>query len=311
MIEPDMQTGGAASTTDDAVAQPVQTAGQLIRAAREQWGVPLHALAANLKVSVHKLEALEANDWSAFPDVVFTRALASTVCRVLKMDAGPVLDLLPKAPGHSLSRTGEGINAKVSGGKVPKKSGDFASSKPFPWMGVVAMLIVASAGVLFYPQWAERWKQSAEAAAPTPVARASNVAGVMEGAEPVALGASSTGADAEVAVGGAQVPGVAAAGLPAASPAQASSAAATEAAAANAPLLKVKTTQDSWVQVKESAGPVVFEKTIKAGSEQDIAAKPPLKVVVGNAGGVVMWLRGEPFDLKKATKGSTARFEVN
>lgn len=307
MIEPDVQNGGAASTVDDAVAQPAQTAGQMIRAAREQWGVPLHALAANLKVSVHKLEALEANDWSAFPDVVFTRALASTVCRVLKMDAGPVLDLLPKAPGHSLSRAGEGINAKVSGGTVPRKSGDFASSKPFPWMGVVALLIVASAGVLFYPQWAERWKQSADAAAPAPVARASNVAGVMEGAEPVPLGASSTGADAEVAASGAQVPGVAA--LPV--PVQAPAAAATETAAANAPLLKVKTTQDSWVQVKESAGTVVFEQTIKAGSEQDIAAKPPLKIVVGNASGVELWLRGEPFDLKKVIKGSIARFEVN
>ena len=75
-----------------------QTAGQMLRDAREQAGYHLPALAANLKVSVQKLEALEANDWSVFPDVVFTRALASTVCRVLKMDAAPVLALLPKAP---------------------------------------------------------------------------------------------------------------------------------------------------------------------------------------------------------------------
>ena len=310
MIESDAQNnaGAATSAVDVESASNEQTtgvtAGQLIREAREQAGMRLPSLAASLKVPAAKLEALENNDWSVFPDVVFTRALASAICRVLKIDPVPVLDLLPKAPGQGLSKVNEGINAKVSGGAVPKKSGDFASSKPFPWMGVVVALVVASAGVLFYPQLAARWKQHE---ADKPTVRSSNVAGAMDSAEPVALGGSSNAlpdAAAGVAPGAAVAPVAPAVAAPAVEPT-------APVILVDVPVLKLKAKQDSWVQVKEAAGNVVFEKTIKAGSEQDVIATPPLKVVVGNAGGLELLLRGEPFDLKKVTKGSTARFEVN
>ena len=310
MIESDAQNnaGTATSAVDVESASNEQTtgvtAGQLIREAREQAGMRLPSLAASLKVPAAKLEALENNDWSVFPDVVFTRALASAICRVLKIDPAPVLDLLPKAPGQGLSKVNEGINAKVSGGAVPKKSGDFASSKPFPWMGVVVALVVASAGVLFYPQLAARWKQHE---ADKPAVRSSNVAGAMDSAEPVALGGSSNAlpdAAAGAAPGAAVAPVAPAVVAPVVEPT-------APVVSVDVPVLKLKAKQDSWVQVKEAAGNVVFEKTIKAGSEQDVIATPPLKVVVGNAGGLELLLRGEPFDLKKVTKGSTARFEVN
>ena len=315
-MESDAQNNApAAEVGDGESASAAQatgvTAGQLIREAREQAGMHLPSLAASLKVPAAKLEALENNDWSVFPDVVFTRALASAICRVLKINSAPVLELLPKARGQGLAKVNDGINAKVSGAAVPKKSGDFASSKPFPWMGVVVALVVASAGVLFYPQLAARWKQQQ---ADKPAARASNVAGAMDSAEPVALGGNSTVLPSDAtgsAVQGAVVAGATAASVQAPVIAPAAEPTAPVVVPAETPVLKLKAKQDSWVQVKEAAGNVVFEKTIKAGSEQDVTATPPLKVVVGNAGGLELLLRGEPFDLKKVTKGSTARFEVN
>ena len=71
------------------------TAGRLLAARREDAGLHLAALAATLKVPLHKLQALEDDRYDTFDDIVFLRALASSVCRVLKMDAGPVLALLP------------------------------------------------------------------------------------------------------------------------------------------------------------------------------------------------------------------------
>ena len=316
MIESDMQntSSNAAASQDESAAAPGTTAGQLLRAAREQAGMRLPALAANLKVAPNKLEALEADDWSVFPDVVFIRALASAICRVLKVDAAPILALLPQAPGRDLSKVGEGINAKVSGGMAPSKGGDFSSSKAFPWMGVVALLVVATAGVLFYPQLSERWQKQSVAAPATTSARANTIASDASSSEPVALGTASDNVETPANPAAPAAPGstTATAAVAAAAAGTAANALATPAApAAESPLLKVKATQDSWVQVKEASGSVVFEKTIKAGSEQEITATPPLKVVVGNAGGVELLLRGAAFDLKKVTKGSTARFEVN
>ena len=73
------------------------TAGSLLRAAREKQGLHIAALAAAIKVSQRKLEALEGDRYDELPDATFTRALAQTVCRTLKVDARPVLG--PAAAG--------------------------------------------------------------------------------------------------------------------------------------------------------------------------------------------------------------------
>ena len=72
------------------------SAGTWLRQVRESAGLHIDVLAGALKVPVAKLQALEADDYAAFPDAVFMRALASSMCRALKVDAAPVLALLPQ-----------------------------------------------------------------------------------------------------------------------------------------------------------------------------------------------------------------------
>ena len=56
----------------------------------------------SLKVPVRKLEALEDDRYDLLPDAVFVRALASSVCRTLKIDPQPVLDRLPQTAAPRL-----------------------------------------------------------------------------------------------------------------------------------------------------------------------------------------------------------------
>jgi cytoskeletal protein RodZ len=58
----------------------------MLRDARHAAGIHIEALAVALKVPVSKLEALEADNYQVLPDAVFVRALASSVCRSLKID---------------------------------------------------------------------------------------------------------------------------------------------------------------------------------------------------------------------------------
>jgi cytoskeleton protein RodZ len=92
-------------------AQEGATAGMLLRRAREAAGLHVAALAVSLKVPVRKLEALEDNRFEELPDAVFVRALASSVCRSLKIDPQPILERLPQTSAPRLVRDGEGINA--------------------------------------------------------------------------------------------------------------------------------------------------------------------------------------------------------
>ncbi len=87
------------------------TAGMLLRRAREATGLHVAALAVSLKVPVRKLEALEEDRYDLLTDAVFVRALASSICRTLKIDPQPVLDRLPQTTPPRLARDVDGINA--------------------------------------------------------------------------------------------------------------------------------------------------------------------------------------------------------
>jgi cytoskeleton protein RodZ len=95
----------------------VATAGVLLKAAREARGLHIGALAVMLKVPVHKLEALEADRLEVLADVVFTRALAASVCRALKIDANPILAALPHLAPPRLKTDELGLNTPFNMGR--------------------------------------------------------------------------------------------------------------------------------------------------------------------------------------------------
>jgi cytoskeleton protein RodZ len=88
---------------------PAMTAGGWLREARQKRGLHIVALAAMLKVNPDKLQALEADRWQDLPDMTFARALAKTVCRALKVDAGPLMTLLPEIAEFELD-VSRGLN---------------------------------------------------------------------------------------------------------------------------------------------------------------------------------------------------------
>jgi (E)-4-hydroxy-3-methylbut-2-enyl-diphosphate synthase len=106
-------------------------------------GLHIAALAVSLKVPVRKLEALEADRLDLLPDAVFVRALASSVCRTLKMDPAPVLERLPQTAAPRLVRDSGGINTPFrapSDGRNPSWFDQL--SKPV-FLAVFALLLGA------------------------------------------------------------------------------------------------------------------------------------------------------------------------
>jgi cytoskeleton protein RodZ len=79
------------------------SAGALLRQHREALGIAQDALAQMLRVAPSKLKALENDQLDQLPDAMFARALTLAVCRHLKVDAKPVLDLLPAADASRLA----------------------------------------------------------------------------------------------------------------------------------------------------------------------------------------------------------------
>ena len=86
---------------------PSTTAGALLRQLREDAGFKLDVLAQALRVSPTKLNALESDRLDELPDAMFARALTLAVCRQLKVDAAPVLALLPSQDVSRLAAKNE------------------------------------------------------------------------------------------------------------------------------------------------------------------------------------------------------------
>lgn len=291
------------------------TAGALLREAREAARMQLPSMAATLKVPQRKLEALEADDYDSFPDHVFMRALAMGMCRILHIDAEPILALMPSRELKSLAKTGPGINQTVKMRSSFRATGtplDSGRSSSRKIAAGVLVLLAAAAAMYFVP-----FHQSvdgvdggatASVAAQTEV---TNSAGAVGTAVAVPLGRSSNNgeADSVVTEPSAEPAASAVAAAPAAAAASVSAAEAKPAASTAALLaLKVNTGQ-SWVKVKDATGKVVLEKTLAKDESATAEGQLPLSVIVGNAKGTQVLVRGEPLDIS-TTRDNVARFEV-
>ena len=304
------------------VVEGAATAGGLLREARQATGMHIASLAVALKVPVSKLEALEADNYAALPDTVFVRALASSVCRTLKVDPTPILSLLPQSHSPRLSADSAGLNApvKVSASKSSGSAASFSTSSTSRSVTVVVLaLLVGALVVFFFPR--------EQGGSFIPSARVASTSG--DTAEPVVI-APPTPTQALVpdtprANPNASVAGTDASSLPAATKpagftpevvaAQAASpmgaaSEATNAAAATSGTLVLRARNQSWVQVKDASGTVVLQRNLAADESVSVNAPAPLAVVVGRADSTEVFVRGKPFDLAGVSRENVARFEV-
>jgi cytoskeleton protein RodZ len=141
---------------NDTPASAPSGPGALLRQAREAQGLHIAALAAAIKVSPRKLDALEGDRWHELPDATFTRALARTVCRTLRIDPAPVLAGLPSAPHDAVQAARLDIGPGLGGAGG---SGGAAPRRPVPllvWLGL-ALLAGALALLLAPAPWWPGW----------------------------------------------------------------------------------------------------------------------------------------------------------
>lgn len=287
-------------------AAGAETAGSLLRAARESQGLHIAALAAAIKVAPRKLDALENNRFSELPDATFTRALALTVCRSLKIDPKPVLDRLPAVEPSKLESVGEHLNTPFRERGQHAASGWMgAAVKPLVWAG--ALLLLAALLMFFVPA---RWlptslDEAAELAASAPFFPASEAAATEQPAPalvPAPAAAASLAAPAHSAASGPQAAAAASASAVVVST--------PEPAVSPADTLDVLANAESWVEVRDANGRVLLSRLVVTGERISLQGSLPLRLVVGNALGVQLRFRQQPVDLVPATRDNVARLQL-
>lgn len=279
------------------------SAGAWLRNARQQRGLHIAALAVMLKVPQAKLEALEADRFDELPDATFARALATAMCRVLKVDPAPVLVLLPRTGKDFDVRPGLNQPFRERGG--PVDSGTLALLKrPVVWG--FALLLLAAAAVYWVPAgWLTERETAASAAAPAASGTVAAASAPVVEYIPAPVVPEPVASMPVVAVTPSPQP-------VASAPLQVRDVAPPP-AAASLPVgqgLRVTATADSWVEVIDAKGQMLLSRVLRQGEQQDFGGAAPYKLRIGNVSGTRVEWRGAAVDLAERASNNVARLEL-
>ena len=331
------QEGAPDVTSQETVGQ---TVGSLLRAAREVQGIDVGILASGLKVSVHKLELLEQDQYDALPSVAFTRNLAISVARRLKVDEKLVTELLPELDNLAMinaviklthgSAHGAVMKEEVLTGK--KRSG-------FWWLLLIGLIVILLALIFLLPKWGSGYASgevSSGDGVSTPVQvipmrmqSLPNVGGVASDVVSVVSVSGSIEAESQQSEQGSDADSVndansaGGAAQEVALPAQGEQSSPVspepdgESVAVSVPMpdgmLEISTQTESWLKVAAVSGEVLHESILKEDAVYSLLLVPedlPLSIRLGRATDAVVTVRGVVFNLSSYVVGDVADFKV-
>lgn len=292
-------------TPSAAQGQQERSAGALLREARESRGLHIAALAATIKVSPRKLDALEGDRHHELPDATFARALASTVCRALKVDPAPILERMPASTTRlsTLEDGGEGLNARFEERSSRGDSGAWRTQRLLILAG--AVLVVAAGVLLLLPPgtWkGPRWtpaalNESGVVTTPVPSADTSG-----PGKSPSALSGAGTAIFSASSPAGSALSETVHAAPPAPPAAGSLPAGASD--------VWVRVSEPSWVEAVDGGGRALLSRVVQPGESVRLDAASVLNLTIGNAAATQVERRGLAVDLKPHTRDNVARLEL-
>jgi len=317
-------THDAATLTTEPMAPEAVTAGALLGAARTHIGLSVGEVASHLKLSIRQVEAMEADAFERLPSPMFVRGFAKSYARLVQIDPGPVLQALesgiPAEPAGAAASRAAATRARPLSA-IPVPSSDQPSRRLH---AVAALLAAVVVGFLAFEWLAPQMLGPGEGlpAQAVGVERPGIVAS--PALESVAPPVTARG-PAESVPAGAAAPGVGTAPA-AASPAAVSPAAVSpaEGGVSTAPRLaaggsaagepertiRLAFDRESWVEIRDGRGKLIFSQLNPPGSSQVVQGEAPLSLIVGNARGVRMAYQDREIDLGPYTRVDVARFTL-
>jgi cytoskeleton protein RodZ len=279
--------------------------GEGLRREREMRGITLEEISAHTKISIHFLQAIEADDLGKLPGGIYTRNFIRAFARYLGLDEEKVMSEYHSfAPGRDFD-----LNRMTSARPVRE-------SRAGTWIGLLLAAAMLTGGYLLfrYSQRTAGVPQSAAHAAtpagqkqpPPAQAVAPPASQPVTGSEGVASPSPSPENQTNLSPPATPAPNASGSSAPPAigSPTHTASGTPSAAGAATAPegveftgagtdlLLQVAATDRSWVDLGAD-GKTVFQRVLKQDEIQTFKAKKYFDLTTGNAEGIVLTLNGE------------------
>lgn len=339
------QDAAAGPTGEDRVLRSATDLARL----REARGFSAEDAGRHLRIGSRQIAALEAGEWAALPGNAFMRGAIRAYARWLDADATPLLASLGDAGGSPELRAPASLQTPMPRpGMLGFEAG--GSGSRWAWIALVlaGVAVIAlyfagqgergGAGPTPAPPAAAppstepaNAGSSSAPAAPGTVIDAVPIGGGAPSGSASSPGAGSAAAPVATPSSPAAAPQqpVAPAPVPASPPVVApplapavpgtvpptpSRAPSQGAAPSDSPgtpgELRLTLREESWIEVRGADGAVLLTGSQPAGAARTISGTRPLRVVVGNAGGVALEFDGRPVDVAGQARANVARLEL-
>ena len=259
---------------------PKLTLGQWLMQARQAKNLSVQEVALRTNRSAMQISELEADNLSSFGAPVLLRGMVRQYTKVVGADEAQALGLIPEQ--FKVTRQLNELGFKDSQVTTPK-----AVPMGKPWISQIWIVLLTTLVLALLAYWVfgARMFKDKDAAQKMSTANQIQIA--------------NPPAPAVTAPAVAPTPETPATPTATVSPA----AEQTTASAVADVALGLKFKGAVWIEIKDAKGTVLVSGTQAANSEQNIKGELPLSVIIGDVTNVDMTWKGQPYDLKSATKG--------
>ena len=259
---------------------PKLTLGQWLMQARQAKNLSVQEVALRTNRSAMQISELEADNLSSFGAPVLLRGMMRQYTKVVGADEAQALGLIPEQ--FKVTRQLNELGFKDSQVTTPK-----AVRMGKPWISQIWIVLLTTLVLALLAYWVfgARMFKDKDAAQKMSTANQIQIA--------------NPPAPAVTAPAVAPTPETTATPTATVSPA----AEQTTASAVADVALGLKFKGAVWIEIKDAKGTVLVSGTQAANSEQNIKGELPLSVIIGDVTNVDMTWKGQPYDLKSATKG--------
>ena len=273
-------------------ADEPQSPGRLLAAARQARGLTVTEVALRLKFAPRQIEALEADHYDVLRGPTMVRGMIRAYAKLIGIESGPLLDALQQ-------RLNAGpLTMQPRAMEVPFPRATRKGSPIYVMLSAIVVIAVVSVVV----EWVLRPDTTAGSTSAPRVAppAARDLAPVLP-REAVPPPVVETG----------PVTGAASPPAPAPSPAVGERRSPLQRETVlHAQRIELVFDRESWVEIKDADGRIVFSQLNPPGSRRDVVGEAPFSIIIGNATGVKLRYNNADVDLAPYTRTDVARLTL-
>jgi len=284
------------------VVVPPELPGDRLAARRVEMRWSVEEAASKLKLAPRQIAALEANDFASLPGMAIVRGFIRSYAKLLELDPAPLLEMMASEPNPAFDPMvlRRPLPSMGFAGRRYASSMRHRGNAARRMTGLAALVLIFLLVLVFAGRqmgWLTQVPflntDSAEAPAVTEDALISDPVSQLAAVAP----ATAVVANADTAAKTTTAVSVAPALVP-------------NASIETSRALEIKLREDAWVEISNQNGVKLISRMMRAGTSEKFEIKEPLVLIIGNATGVDVRLRGQSLNLTAVARDNVSKLNI-